>query len=431
MPTPKKKKKKYDYKKIAKQTKEKVKASSKRKGSGGGNVFKSEVKFTKFSPAKDEDHSIDIIPFECGDDMPWDFEKKRVVTAEGSWDYTFEYWRHSGIGPLENESIICVEKTWKEPCPICEHRRELIAEKAFDSEKMGNLYSKRRNLYNLVCYDTEKEEERGVQLIDVTWHWFEKYISKLATKAVHRKRGSKLKVADPFKNLADPSENGVSIEWTIEGARTKNDFDDWMNHQLVQREYDLDEALLDAALQLDQIVEHLSYAELYERYYDEKYEAEEEEESGRRRKHSRDEDEEEVEEDEPEEEEESDDLDGLDRKELKAILKEEEIDFKVYKSTEDADLAEAIREARSEAEPEEPDEEGEEGEEEEELKVRRRKKGGKSSKKKSTKSTKKRECPHGGTFGADFEEFDECDNCKLWASCDDKFQEEFQGEGED
>jgi len=421
MPTPSKKKKakkgKYDYKAIAQQTEGQVKGSKDRKGGGGGNIFKPEVKFTKFNPAKDEDHSIDIVPFQAGSDMPFDMEKGRRMTKEGNWAYTFEYWTHSGFGPLENERAVCPERTWKESCPLCEHRRELIAEKAYDEKKM-NLYPKRRNLYNCVCYDTDKEEEKGVQLFDVTWHWFEKYIAKLAPKAVRRKKGSNLKVASPFKNFADPSENGVCIEWTIEAAKSKNDFDDWMNHQLVQRDYALDEELLDSALQLDQIVERLSYAELYKKYYDEVYEGEEGEEE--EVEEEGDEEEEEVEEgdeEEVEEEGDEDDLDTFDRSELKQILKDQEIDFKVYKSTEDDEIREAIRAARSEEEEEE--------EEEEEVKPRKK---GKSSKSTPKKKTGKAVCPAGGTLGADFEDFDECDSCNMWNACDDKYQAEYQKE---
>jgi hypothetical protein len=432
MPKSKKKKgKKYDYKKIAKQTRGQVKASSKRKGSSAGSVFNADVNFTKFTPAVDVDHSIDFIPFECGDSMPWDFDKGRIMAEEGQWHYTFEYWRHNGIGPLENQRVMCPEKTWKEPCPICEHRRELDAEKAFDKEKMGSMIPKRRNLYNVVCYDSGKEEDKGVQLFDVTWHWFEKYTSKLAGKAVRRRRGSKVKVADPFKNFADPSKNGVSVEWSIEGAKSKNDFDDWMNHQLIQRDYDLDEGLLDAALQLDQIVEHLTYAELYQKYYDEPYEGEEEEEegqetSGRRRSRKRNrveedepEDVEELEEEEEAPEEDEDNLDELDRKELKVIIKDEKIDFKVYKSTEDDEIRSAIQDARAEVEPEEEEEE----EEPEVIKTGRRKKTGERK-----KTGKKKECPQGGTIGVDFEDFENCDNCKLWNHCDSIYQKQLEEE---
>ncbi len=267
--------KKYDYKKIAKQTKGQVTDSSERKGISGSNIFKAGVEITFHKPAIDEDHTLDIVPFLAGNNMPIDMKTGEPMVAKGGWAYVYEYWSHRGVGPLENETVICLERTYKLPCPICEHRKELVAEKAFDSEKMGELLSKQRNLYNVVSYDTDKEEEKGVQLLDVSHFYFEKHISKLARKAVRRKRGSKLKSADPFKNFADPSDSGVSIEFSIEGAKTKNDFDTWMGHQLVERDYNLDAELMDAALQLDQIVEVLSYGELYKIYYDEDYEGDE------------------------------------------------------------------------------------------------------------------------------------------------------------
>lgn len=67
------------------------------------------------------------------------------------------------------------------------------------------------------------------------------------------------------------------------------------------------------------------------------------------------------EESEPEPEQEEDDgLDELDRKALKKILKEKEIEFTVYKQTEDGAIREAIREASKDSEPDDPNAEPDE-----------------------------------------------------------------------
>ena len=399
----KKSKGKYDYKKIASQTKGQVKDSSERKGISGSNIFKAGQEITFFKPAADEDHTIDIVPFIAGSNIAIDMKTGEPLVEEGDWAYTYEYWRHSGIGPLENETVICPERTYKTPCPICEHRRELSAEKAFDAKKMPELLSKQRNIYNIACYDTEKEEEKGAQVMDVAHFYFEKHISKLASKPVRRKRGSKLRSADPFKNFADPSDGGVSVEFSIEGAKTKNDFDTWMGHQLIERNYNIDAALMDAALQLDQVVEVLSYEELYKIYYDEDYEGDEgRDERGRGAPEEEEEGEEEPEPDD------TDELEDMDRRELKALLKEEEIDFTVYKQTEDDEIRGVIREARGDEERE--DEPEEEPEEEEGKQTRRRRK--------PTGESKRQKCPAGGNFGDDYEEFDDCDDCDIWERCE-------------
>lgn len=74
-----------------------------------------------------------------------------------------------------------------------------------------------------------------------------------------------------------------------------------------------------------------------------------------------------AEEEEPEEEAEPEDdgLDAMDRAELKKIVKDEGIEFTVYKNTADDAIREAIREARGAAEPEEEAEPEAEPEEEE------------------------------------------------------------------
>ncbi|MDY6957773.1 MAG: hypothetical protein SVK08_01315, partial [Halobacteriota archaeon] len=116
------------------------------------------------------------------------------------------------------------------------------------------------------------------------------------------------------------------------------------------------------------------------------------------------------EEDEPDEEEgeeeEETDLDAMSRKELKLLIKENDLEVRVVKSMSDDDIRDAIRDAMADEDPEEeePEEEPEDEPEDE----------GKEG---------DPECPHGYTFGVDAEQKPECNDCDLWDECTDKLAE--------
>ena len=69
-----------------------------------------------------------------------------------------------------------------------------------------------------------------------------------------------------------------------------------------------------------------------------------------------------------------------------------------------------------EEEDEEDEDDDEEDEEPEPPPKKKRKVKKKTSKKKASKGKKK--CPAGGTFGKDFDTFDECDDCPAWDDCE-------------
>jgi hypothetical protein len=267
------------------------------------------------------------------------------------------------LGISEDQLAICPEFTYGDPCPVCEHRRELKDDGA-DDDTIKALVPKQRNIYQLICYDSEKEEDRGVQVWDVSWHYMEKFLKKLASQATRRKkRKATGKVVDPFVKLGDPTENGHNVIFTIEKARGEKDFDQFIGHTLEERDYELSDEVLEQAIPMDQHVTILSYEELHELYFDEKYE--------------KDEDEEEDKDDEEEE----------------------------RPRTRKRSRGKSGRGRRYEEE------------EEEEERPRTRKRRGKRS--------EELECPEDGEFGADYDDFDACETCDLWKECSEKYDDEY------
>ena len=131
----------------------------------------------KFWKCDDGDHEIDIIPYEAGPNDP------DPDTEEGDYTYVLEVYTHRDIGP-EEKQVICLAKTFAEPCPICEHRKEILAgddpDEDLAEELKAGVYP--RSIYNIVCYDTVEEEDKGVQVWHTSHYLFQKHINKLANK---------------------------------------------------------------------------------------------------------------------------------------------------------------------------------------------------------------------------------------------------------
>jgi hypothetical protein len=143
-----------------------IKKSQERSKGKFKNIINSELDIPVWRP-KDGDHIIDIIPYFAG-------KKDPDPDARGEEQYTYEYYVHTNIG-ASNEWMLCPEKTYDKKCPICEHQQALF-EKGRD-KKAGKLWPKRRNLYNVVCFD-RGEQDKGVQVWDVSWHYMEKKIKE-------------------------------------------------------------------------------------------------------------------------------------------------------------------------------------------------------------------------------------------------------------
>ncbi len=204
------------------------------------------------------DHLIDIIPYEAGDHDP------DPDTKKGDPTYVLDIFVHGGIGVNEDQ-VICPARTFKLPCPICEHQKELRAEEDYDEDLVKSLNPVRRVIYNIVCYDTDKDEDKGVQIWTVAhWH-FEKFLTSLA-------RNSRTGELETFADL----DEGKSIAFEREGTGFKNT--SYIGHKFEDRPEPISEEIEKQAFCLDELIEIKSYDEIYKLYWQEDApEAEEEE----------------------------------------------------------------------------------------------------------------------------------------------------------
>ncbi len=205
------------------------------------------------------DHMVDIIPYKAG---RFDPDKN---LKPGDYTYVLIAWVHYGIG-VNQDAFICPAKNYNKPCPICEDREKLRKEENFDEDLIKSLTPKKRSIYNIVVYDNEKEQAKGVQIWDVA-HWFmERLITPLAKAP---SRGSK---TVPFIPFTDPDE-GKSISFERQGTGADNT--SFIGHKFVDREYIIEEVILAQAKCLDELIIQTPYDELRAAYFGEVVEEEE------------------------------------------------------------------------------------------------------------------------------------------------------------
>jgi len=231
-----------DYEKYQAALQQRTQEAYDRKDFSGryGSYIKEEYRNLLWKDSSDV-HVIDIVPYLAGPDHP--------TLSEGDPAFLLDFFIHRGVGPNE-ESIVCLARTFKGgQCPVCEMQREMRREGSYSDEEVNALGTSRRNLYNIVCRDNDKEEAKGLQIFDIAQFYFDKHLS-----ARCRTRSGEL------INYAMPTKAGKSIQFEKKGA--KNTMPEYLAHTFLDRDYDIEPEYLQNAYPLDQVIIIPSYEEV-------------------------------------------------------------------------------------------------------------------------------------------------------------------------
>lgn len=238
-----------------------------------------------FSFKKAGVYRLDIMPYIVGKGNPY--------AEEGDLHYERTYFTHRGVGPEQN-SYVCLRRTYKKPCPICEHAAMMRRDPNADLELIKEHDPKERQLW--IVKDMTAPD-RGFQLLDISFHLFGKILDA-KIKDSDEEDGF-----DKFFHLEDGLTLKLSVVEDSFGSRT---FYKVTNIEMKPRAKNYEEDILEEIPCLDEVPKELSYKELKnlfeETASDEDGQEEEEEAPKKRGKPSRAAKEEE--EEEPEEEEE-------------------------------------------------------------------------------------------------------------------------------
>lgn len=199
-----------------------------------------------FSPKKEGTYRLEIVPYVVPD-KPAGGQNPNAQCGELHYERT--YFAHRGIG-ADERSYVCPARTAGKPCPICEHRKELMRDKDGDEDLIKALAPKQRQLWNI--YD-HGDAEKGVQVWDVSFHLFGKQLKAAVLNADED---------DNFEYFADP-EDGLTLRVGMEEKSfAGNSFLEAASIGFKARKEPLAKEILDAAQLLDDLLIVLDYEKL-------------------------------------------------------------------------------------------------------------------------------------------------------------------------
>jgi hypothetical protein len=241
---------------------------------------------------KEGTKKIDIIEYRAGKGNP--------NAKKGDLYFERTFFVHRNIGP-DNDSHICLAKTFKKACPVCEYRAKLARRPDADDDETDALKPSERQLFRVV--DPRRKKE-GIKLLDISNFFFGKELD-----AALRKQKKKLG-KDVVDKFASPDE-GMTVKCEIEEDSYKGraTFKTKLV-KLVERDEQYDEDLVDEGPNLDDILKPMPYdklKELFDQSADDDDEDEDDDDDD-----TDDDDESEDEDDDDEDDEESDDSDDED-----------------------------------------------------------------------------------------------------------------------
>lgn len=214
---------------------------------------------------------LDIIPFEVIENLPW--KAKGNPPDIGDWWFNVDIHTHNSIGP-NNEKVICPKHSFKNGvakgdragCPICEDLAVRQEELRDDPDRRKEIWKElkptRRNLYNVIVRDGGEEEEKGIQVFDVAYFYFQQNIEEA---------------------IDEDDDSGVTTYWDIdEGKQIQFKVFDQGKDQapkfgafklknridpVTKKPYVISDEELDASVSPQKWIKLYSYDELFEMYH--------------------------------------------------------------------------------------------------------------------------------------------------------------------
>lgn len=317
-----------------------------------------------------EKNLIDIIPFKITQKWYKDLltpKGEKIGLDIGETDYKLEIPVHRNVGP-GNDAFICNRMAFGQKCYRCEEY--------FTEKEKGDLLDSDLNKMKFSWRDfyiiSDKNDNDKIEIwLDVSFHNFEKYLLDEAELS-----------PEEIVTFAD-LEAGSSIQFKCREEPTPDNKGKYLKaHSIdfIDRDDPYPESIIDEVPSLDSLVTIHTYEEIEKAakgIIEDEKEEEEEDENG---------------DDDEEENGDEDDLKDLTRKELKKIIKDEDLNIRVTKKMEDNDIRKAIIEKRIKKRNESPFD---------------------------SSDNDKNKCPFGHTFGKDAEETDDCAECdeEFWQKC--------------
>lgn len=396
----------------------------------------------RFTPKKGT-YKLDVIPYAVS------AKKHPDGVAAGELWCRRPFLIHYGIG-VDNKPQVC-PRTIGKPCPICEYYERERKRPGADEDALKEIRAKARELYNVIDLDNEDD---GIQVLEMSYHLFGKLLENEINEAdddevagfAELKGGKTLKVRF--------SESSMGTNKFLEATRI-----DFLDRD------DYKKSILDDVVDLDTVFNVLPYEELEAVFLEDegagmagddddddkpkskskkksyKDDDDDDDEAPKTKKRSKSDDDDDDDEkpksrrsskkEEPEDDDE-DEAPKSRRSAKKAAPEDDDDDEKpksrrsAKKAQPDADDADddADEKPKRKASSKKADDDDDDDEPKAKSKAKKKPEPDdddddepKAKKGKGGKSAGG-ECPlSNGTFGKDFNKFDECDDCEVWSEC--------------
>jgi hypothetical protein len=222
-----------------KSMRDRIREQAQQSTSEGASYLKLEKKTSFFSPKADE-YEIDVIPYE---------------NSAGELEAFKRYKVHAGIG-AEDRKYVCPTSIGKK-CPICEERARMNKSANADPDLIKALAPKERTLIQVIDL---KEEKKGIQLFDHSYHLFAKKLLADIEKSEHAVT-SKRKRSTAHAGFAELEGGQTLIASFIEKKMGSNKFYECDRIDAEDRD-DYADSILDDGQNLDECLKVLGYEEL-------------------------------------------------------------------------------------------------------------------------------------------------------------------------
>ncbi len=197
------------------------------------------VKF--FSMKKAGTYRLDVIPYVVGEGNPY--------ADPGHVHFERTYFIHRSVG-ANSDSYVCLQKTFKKPCPICEYVAKSRRDPKSDPDVIKEMEPKERQLWRVIDL---AEPDEGIKLWDVSFHLFGKMLD---AKIRHSDEDDHY---DEFFRL----DRGMTLKIGAEEESFQgNSFCKVTDIEFKQRKTPLEDSLIDEAPNLDQVPKEVPYKEL-------------------------------------------------------------------------------------------------------------------------------------------------------------------------
>ena len=160
----------------------------------GGSNYLRRPEGLKVFEGKAGKYRLDFMSFIAGEGNP------RVEAGEPYFERTF--FVHQGIGPNKDWHL-CSARTFKKPCPVCEHRAKLSADPEADEALIKSLAPKERQLW--LVKDLTNDPD-SVLVWEVSYHLFGKQLKDKINNSDEE---------DGYDYFADPTE-GLTMRLALQ-----------------------------------------------------------------------------------------------------------------------------------------------------------------------------------------------------------------------